>query len=154
MEYQNNYNENPRYGNDSGVAGSADSGNGGRWKPSGAVPPPFPGERRPQPPYPPRGNDGYASRYPRQRSESNGIGTAGFVLALISFLGFWLPYVNGLTWLLGLIFSVIGVTRPPRGLAVAGLVISVSGLVLIVLAFLFLGFLFTADNFREMAGFI
>lgn len=154
MEYQNNYNANPRYGNNSGASGCADSGDGGRRQPSGAVPPPFPGERKPQPPYPPRGYDGYDARYPRQRSENNGIGTAGFVLALISFLGFWLPYVNGLTWLLGLIFSVIGVSRPPRGLAVAGLVISVLGLILGILAFLFFGLLVTADGFREMVGFI
>ena len=47
--------------------------------------------------------------------KSNGMGTAGFVLAL-----------------LGLIFSIIGVFRQPKGLAIAGLVISCLGLIILI----------------------
>lgn len=37
-------------------------------------------------------------------SRSNGLGTAGFVLALIAlFLG-WIPFLGWIVWLLGLIF--------------------------------------------------
>lgn len=65
--------------------------------------------------------------------ETNGIGTAGFVLSLIALVGGWLPFIGWLVWLLGLIFSIIGVTRKPNGLAIAGLIISLIGLVLLIL---------------------
>lgn len=55
---------------------------------------------------------------------SNGMGTAGFVLALIAFFFGWIPVLGWIIWLLGLIFSIVGVCRQPRGLAIAGLVIS------------------------------
>ena len=59
-------------------------------------------------------------------SKSNGIGTAGFVLALIAvFLG-WVPVLGWIIWLLGLVLSGIGVTKTPKGLAIAGLVHSFS----------------------------
>ncbi len=56
--------------------------------------------------------------------KSNGLGTAGFVLSLVALLMCWVPYLNFLLWLLGLIFSFIGVFKAPRGLAIAGLIIS------------------------------
>lgn len=58
---------------------------------------------------------------------SNGVGVAGFVLALIAlFLG-WVPIWGWLLWILGLILSFCGIFKAPRGLAIAGLVISVVG---------------------------
>ena len=55
--------------------------------------------------------------------KSNGMGTAGFVLALLAlFLG-WVPVVGWILWVLGLIFSCVGVFRTPKGLAIAGLII-------------------------------
>jgi len=67
--------------------------------------------------------------------KSNGIGTAGFVLALIAlFLG-WIPVLGWLVWLLGLIFSFIGVFRTPKGLAIAGLVISLIGVIILIVIF-------------------
>lgn len=80
------------------------------------------------------------------RRETNGMGTAGFVLAVISLCGSWLPFVGGLTWLLGLIFSIIGVTRRPRGLAVAGLVISIVSLVAFILIAVILGLVIFASE--------
>lgn len=68
-------------------------------------------------------------------SRSNGLGTAGFVLALIAlFLG-WVPVVGWIVWLLGLIFSACGIFKAPRGLAIAGLVISLLGVILLLLVF-------------------
>lgn len=68
-------------------------------------------------------------------SRSNGLGTAGFVLALIAlFLG-WIPVVGWIMWLLGLIFSACGVFKAPRGLAIAGLVISLLGMILLLVVF-------------------
>lgn len=61
-------------------------------------------------------------------SKSNGLGTAGFVVSLIGFLtcGFISP--------LGLLFSIIGLFKRPRGLAAAGVVLGTIGS-----AWLFLG---------------
>lgn len=70
---------------------------------------------------------------------SNGMGVAGFVLAMVSVFGTWLPYVGVFTWLLGLIFSCIGLTRRPRGLAVAGLVISLLWMAVWVVLVLLVG---------------
>ncbi|WP_218973127.1 hypothetical protein [Labilibaculum manganireducens] len=39
--------------------------------------------------------------------KSNGMATAGFVLALITVLFGWIPFVGWVTWLLGLIFSAL-----------------------------------------------
>ncbi len=70
--------------------------------------------------------------------------TAGFILALVTLLFFWLPLVGWTTWLLGLVFSAVGLSQAEsrggagRGMAVAGLVISLAGVLLI----LFLGALF------------
>lgn len=66
------------------------------------------------------------------RPKGNGIGTAGFVLALIGLLLCWIPILNWILWLLGVIFSFIGVFKAPRGLSIAGLVISFIGVIIIV----------------------
>ena len=75
----------------------------------------------------------------QQIKKSNGIGTAGFVLSLISiFLG-WIPVLGWLIWALGLIFSIVGVFKTPKGLAIAGLVISLIGIILLVAFFAGIG---------------
>lgn len=67
--------------------------------------------------------------------KSNGIGTAGFVIALIAiFLG-WVPVLGWILWLLGLIFSFVGVFKTPKGLAIAGLIISLIGVILLIAVF-------------------
>ncbi|HOR83001.1 MAG TPA: hypothetical protein PLF32_10165 [Bacteroidales bacterium] len=67
--------------------------------------------------------------------KSNDIGTAGFVLALIAiFLG-WVPVLGWIIWLLGLILSFVGVFKQPKGLAIAGLVISLIGIILLLTVF-------------------
>jgi len=67
--------------------------------------------------------------------KSNGLGTAGFVLALIAIFVGWIPVLGWIVWLLGLIFSFIGVFKVPRGLAIAGLVISLIGVILLLVVF-------------------
>jgi len=67
--------------------------------------------------------------------KSNGVGTAGFVIALIAvFLG-WVPVLGWIIWLLGLILSFVGVFKQPKGLAIAGLVISLIGIILLLTVF-------------------
>ena len=70
-----------------------------------------------------------------QPSKSDGIGTAGFVLALAALVLVWAPFLNSILWLLGLILSGVGVTKQPRGLAIAGLCISLIGLVILLTIF-------------------
>ncbi|MDR0582199.1 MAG: hypothetical protein LBG31_04450, partial [Prevotellaceae bacterium] len=73
--------------------------------------------------------------------QKNGLGTAGFVLALLGLIFFWVPVLNWILWILGVIFSIIGVFKVPRGLSIAGLCISFIGIILIVAV---LGALFSA----------
>lgn len=68
-------------------------------------------------------------------AKTNGLGTAGFVLALIAlFLG-WIPYIGWVLWFLGLLFSFIGLFKKPVGLAIAGFVISVIDIILLIFVF-------------------
>lgn len=67
--------------------------------------------------------------------QTNGIGTAGFVLALVAiFLG-WIPILGWIIWILGLIFSFVGIFKQPKGLSIAGLVISLIGIILLLTVF-------------------
>ena len=58
------------------------------------------------------------------KQRSNGLGTAGFVLALLGLIFFLIHILDLLLWFLGALFSFIGVFKAPRGLAIAGFVIS------------------------------
>ncbi|MDR1846526.1 MAG: zinc-ribbon domain-containing protein [Bacteroidales bacterium] len=71
--------------------------------------------------------------FPRQQSiivnapqnEKNGIGTAGFILALLGLILCWVPVINFILWLLGLILSFVGLFKKPRGFAIAGCCINI-----------------------------
>lgn len=65
--------------------------------------------------------------------QKNGLGVAGFVLALLGLIFCWVPVLNWILWILGLIFSIIGMFKRPKGLAIAGLVISCIGLIVDIL---------------------
>ena len=67
-----------------------------------------------------------------QAQEKNGMGIAGFVLAMVALFSSWVPFARWIVWLLGLIFSLIGLGKQPKGFAIAGLIISLIGLALIV----------------------
>ena len=78
----------------------------------------------------------------RVEQPRNGLGTAGFVLGLIGLLISFLPIVGVVAWplvILGLIFSLVGYSRgrsgraTNKGLALAGVILSVIGLVVCVL---------------------
>ena len=47
----------------------------------------------------------------------------------------WVPVVGWILWVLGLIFSCVGVFRTPKGLAIAGLIISLLGVILLLFVF-------------------
>jgi len=58
-------------------------------------------------------------------------GKVGFIFSLIALLLCWVPVGGWILWTLGLVFSIIGVTKIPKERAVAGLIMS--GVALIVL---------------------
>lgn len=67
--------------------------------------------------------------------KKNGIGTAGFILALLGLVLCWVPVLNWILWLLGLIFSFVGVFKQPKGLSIAGLIVSCIGIIIIMVVF-------------------
>ena len=81
-----------------------------------------------QPNYQQPVNTVYVQQQPAK--PKNTLGTAGFVLALCGLVLCWVPILNWILWILGTVFSVIGIFKTPKGLAIAGTVIS--GLMLIV----------------------
>ena len=82
----------------------------------------------------------------QERRETNGIGTAGFVISIVAiFLG-WIPFVGWIIWLLGLVFSFVGIFRNPKGLSIAGLVISLVGIILLLF---FFGAILAAAGFSK-----
>lgn len=67
----------------------------------------------------------------------NSMATAGFVLALIAFFVGWIPFLGWIVWLLGLIFSAVGLSRANsygtgKGLSIAGLIISLIGVIFLI----------------------
>ena len=67
-----------------------------------------------------------------QPKKKNGIGTAGFVLALIGAIFCWVPILGWILWALGLLFSFIGVFKTPKGLSIAGLIVSCIALIILI----------------------
>lgn len=63
---------------------------------------------------------------------SNHIAIAGFILSLISVFIGWIPLFGWLIWILGSVFSFIGLFGRPRGLAIAGVIISLVMIPMIV----------------------
>lgn len=78
---------------------------------------------------------------PPRREPRNGLGTSGFVLGLIGLVFSFLPVIGVVAWplvILGLVFSLLGFFRARRGaasnkgLSIAGIVVSVVGLVVCI----------------------
>ena len=93
---------------------------------------------------------GTSAAAPARGGERNSMAIAGFVCSLVM----WIPFpgaagfISGLLWVMALTFSSIGLHRsrkrglPQKGLAIAGLCLSLIGVVVIVvLAVLFVAFL-------------
>ena len=72
---------------------------------------------------------GFGSTPAEPAPPTNGLAIAGFVCALATVTFFWAPGINFALWVLGVVFSAIGLKRanklhaPYRSLAIAGLVI-------------------------------
>jgi len=78
------------------------------------------------------------------RAETNPIGLTGFILSIVAIVFSWLPFIGWLCWLVGLVLSIVGLFRRPKGFAIAGLVISLIGFVVMFILLGLLGLAFTA----------
>jgi hypothetical protein len=88
---------------------------------------------------------------PQKQAGSNWAGIAGFVVALLSLVACCVPYVNIGFAGLALILCVVGLFHAKKGLAIAGLVISLVVLVLAILYTISVGMLTSA--FKPMGLF-
>lgn len=102
---------------------------------------PYQGGQQYQQPYQQPYQGQQQASYPQQiiinqpQVKRNGLGTAGFVLAILALVFCWVPVLDFILWLLGAIFSVIGLFKSPRGLAIAGTVISFFAIIVLILCF-------------------
>lgn len=71
--------------------------------------------------------------------QKNTIGLIGFILSIVNIIASFLPYIGFVIWLLGAIFSIIGLFRAPRGFAIAGTIISFIWLIIFIIIILVLG---------------
>ena len=60
-----------------------------------------------------------------QTSKTNSKGVIGFVCSLLTIILCWVPLLGILLGILGFIFSILGLSKEPKGLAIAGLIISI-----------------------------
>lgn len=77
-------------------------------------------------------------------NNSNPMGVAGFACAIGALVFCWVPVLNWILWILGLVFSAIGMGKRPKGLATAGLVISLIGIILLIILIVVMGAALTA----------
>lgn len=80
--------------------------------------------------------DNYSVERPQEaaveRVPFNAAGMTGMVLALLSLIN-WFPVIGFVaTWLVGLIFSIVGLCRPKKGMAITGLIISLIILIIVI----------------------
>ena len=68
-----------------------------------------------------------------ENTNKNGLGVAGFVVALIGAILSWIPLVNVFGVILcavGFILALIAVFKKPRALAIVGMILAVAGCVI------------------------
>jgi hypothetical protein len=68
----------------------------------------------------------------KNENKSNGMGVAGFILALLGLCLSWAPVAGWIIWFLGALFSIIGLFKKPRGFAIAGFIISFIDLIILI----------------------
>lgn len=68
-----------------------------------------------------------------ERVPFNAAGMTGMVLALLSLLN-WVPVVGFvLGWIVALVFSIVGLCRPKKGMAITGLILCLIILIIVIL---------------------
>ncbi len=82
---------------------------------------------RPGQPRPPQSDQPQDSR-----KGPNVVAIVGFVFAVIGLILFWVPILGWAIWFVGAILSLIGITKRPRALAIAGTIISFIDVILLL----------------------
>ncbi|WP_125588144.1 hypothetical protein [Companilactobacillus jidongensis] len=72
------------------------------------------------------------NNYTTDKAQSNPMGTAGFICALVDLFIGWVPFIGWLLWIVGAALSIVGIFRNPKGLAIAGAVISFIDVIIIL----------------------
>ena len=72
-----------------------------------------------------------------RETQSNSLGIAGFIVSLVGFLGGC--FGGALLCPIGLILSAVAIRRPPKGFAIAGLILGILGSLWLLIGVLFLG---------------
>lgn len=73
-----------------------------------------------------------------KKNQVNGLGIAGFVLSIVGLLFLVLPPIGFFMLIVALGLSIAGLTKPNKGFAIAGLIISVAAIIIaILILFLF-----------------
>jgi len=71
--------------------------------------------------------------------DGSGMGVAGFVLGLLGLIFCWVPFLGLILCALGIIFGAIGINKPKKGLAIAGLAMGlVGGIIAIIVTSVFI----------------
>ena len=72
-------------------------------------------------------------------------------MSIIGLVLCWVPFADFILWFLGFLFSFIGMFKRPKGVAIAGLVISIVCLVVLIVIFSVVGTeLLESDAFDEL----
>ena len=82
-------------------------------------------------------DENYSVERPHEASDErvpfNAAGMTGMVLALLSLLN-WIPVVGFvLGWIVALVFSIVGLCRPKKGMAITGLILCLIILIIVIL---------------------
>lgn len=82
-------------------------------------------------------DENYSVERPHEASNErvpfNAAGMTGMVLALLSLLN-WVPVVGFvLGWIVALVFSIVGLCRPKKGMAITGLILCLIILIIVIL---------------------
>ena len=82
---------------------------------------------------------------------TNGMGLVGFIIALIGLFLSWIPILGWIIWFVGTLFSIIGLFRNPKGLAIAGTIISFVDLIIALgVTLIALGLLASYEGFFQI----
>ena len=70
---------------------------------------------------------------PAQPRKSSGMAIAGLIMGIFALILCWVPVLNWILGLLGLIFSIVGIAKKnggAKGAAIAGLILTILGIIL------------------------
>lgn len=79
-----------------------------------------------------------------QASKTNSKGVIGFVCSLLTIILCWVPLLGILLGIISFIFSILGLSKEPKGLAIAGLIISIVAIPFVVLYQILFGSMLTS----------